>query len=192
MTTNNNAIVNAIENASTIESAQAVVRLCEDNLADAKARLRELRGQATKTKSAPRECGCGCGLMTSGGRFVPGHDAKLRSRLLAEIRDGESEESERAALAELRTHEKLAHGIGEWDLGRDRKARATKEARAAQTAQDKEARKLADERAKSQRTALTAKSREETNKAAEEIIAQKARAIEAAKAEGTRVVPAAK
>ena len=40
----------------------------------------------------PRVCGCGCGDMTKGGKFRPGHDAKLLSAVLAETR---------AALAEL-------------------------------------------------------------------------------------------
>lgn len=34
---------------------------------------------------ALRPCGCGCGATTK-GRFVPGHDAKLLSRLLAEAK----------------------------------------------------------------------------------------------------------
>lgn len=29
----------------------------------------------------PRECTCGCGGMTKGGRFLPGHDAKYHSAL---------------------------------------------------------------------------------------------------------------
>ena len=28
-----------------------------------------------------RECGCGCGGVTQGGTFLPGHDAKLRARI---------------------------------------------------------------------------------------------------------------
>lgn len=34
-------------------------------------------------------CECGCGERTGGGRFRPGHDAKLKSALLARSRDGD-------------------------------------------------------------------------------------------------------
>ena len=27
----------------------------------------------------PQECGCGCGGMTKGGRFLPGHDARFHA-----------------------------------------------------------------------------------------------------------------
>jgi len=30
-----------------------------------------------KKSAKPQNCSCGCGAMTRGGRFVPGHDAKL-------------------------------------------------------------------------------------------------------------------
>jgi Phage integrase, N-terminal SAM-like domain len=36
----------------------------------------------------PRPCMCSCG-MTKGGRFLPGHDAKLRSELMAQIKKGD-------------------------------------------------------------------------------------------------------
>jgi hypothetical protein len=39
-----------------------------------------------KRTAAPRECACGCGGMTRGGTWLPGHDAKALSRMLAEIR----------------------------------------------------------------------------------------------------------
>lgn len=42
-------------------------------------------------KSQIRFCACGCGEMTRGGTFRPGHDAKLRSKLLCRIDDGEVE-----------------------------------------------------------------------------------------------------
>lgn len=31
--------------------------------------------------SVPRECACGCGEMTKGGLFIPGHDAKMKGAL---------------------------------------------------------------------------------------------------------------
>ena len=30
-----------------------------------------------KASAVPQRCSCGCGGLTKGGRFVPGHDAKL-------------------------------------------------------------------------------------------------------------------
>ena len=40
-----------------------------------------------KTK-VPQECECGCDSKTKGGRFLPGHDAKLKSQLLQAIKTG--------------------------------------------------------------------------------------------------------
>jgi hypothetical protein len=37
----------------------------------------------------PRRCLCSCGETTKGGAFLPGHDAKLRSELVAQIRKGD-------------------------------------------------------------------------------------------------------
>ncbi len=50
--------------------------------------------EAPKGK-APRKinhkpCACGCGILTEGGDFRPGHDARLKGRLLAEARSGDS------------------------------------------------------------------------------------------------------
>src|SRR6266446_7613258 len=42
----------------------------------------------TKTKIKAPECLCGCGGRTKGGRFLPGHDAKLKKALIAEARAG--------------------------------------------------------------------------------------------------------
>jgi hypothetical protein len=167
--------------ANQIEAAIAKVRRYESALSDAKAELRELRGQVTKTKNAPRECGCGCGNLTSGGTFVPGHDAKLRSRLLREIRDGESEESERAALAELRTYEKLAHGVSEYDLGKVRRERQEKEARKTQREQESANHKSEAQRLKDAAARLKEASRQETHEAGEQRLANKNRALAAAK-----------
>ena len=43
-----------------------------------------------------RDCECGCGGTTRGGRFIPGHDAKLKSRLLKDMANGDT-----AAMEEL-------------------------------------------------------------------------------------------
>jgi hypothetical protein len=36
----------------------------------------------TKTSAAAPQCECGCGANTKGGRFLPGHDAKLKKALV--------------------------------------------------------------------------------------------------------------
>ena len=42
----------------------------------------------TKPKTKAPECLCGCGGRTKGGRFLPGHDAKLKKVLVADARAG--------------------------------------------------------------------------------------------------------
>ncbi len=52
-----------------------------------------------KTEKAPKvmpKCLCGCGEQTKGGRFIPGHDAKLKSDLFAKGDNGD-----KAAIAKL-------------------------------------------------------------------------------------------
>jgi hypothetical protein len=44
----------------------------------------------------PRDCACGCGGITAGGEFLPGHDAKLLSNLTALALNGD-----KAALGEI-------------------------------------------------------------------------------------------
>ena len=46
------------------------------------------RRKATKKAAtgAPKKCECGCDGQTKGGRFLPGHDSKLKSRLQREYR----------------------------------------------------------------------------------------------------------
>lgn len=34
-------------------------------------------------KKTPKQCGCGCNLMTAGGDFKPGHDSKTLSAIVA-------------------------------------------------------------------------------------------------------------
>jgi hypothetical protein len=41
-----------------------------------------------KRKIKLPECLCGCGGRTKGGRFLPGHDAKLKKALVADVRAG--------------------------------------------------------------------------------------------------------
>jgi hypothetical protein len=45
---------------------------------------------APKRTKAPRECACGCGGFTKGGTWLPGHDAKALSAMLAEIRSAKA------------------------------------------------------------------------------------------------------
>lgn len=73
--------------------------------------------RAKRAAKTPAACICECGGTTKGGRFLPGHDAKLKSRLLSTMRDGEAPASERAlALSRL---EELGWGryVTEQDRG---------------------------------------------------------------------------
>lgn len=183
--------VQAGQSEMSLEEAMRVVRELEDQLWYAKETVRALRSQTTRQRTQPRECGCGCGETTSGGTFRPGHDAKLRSRLLVIIR-GADEEAGRQALAHLQSYPRLAHGVGEWDLGRDAKEAARKEARKAERDAATAASKIAREGAAAAAKALTQRSRDETRAAAEAAQAEKEAAYAKARAEGTRTVPEAK
>ncbi len=44
-----------------------------------------LREKAMPRKKIPKPCGCGCGEMTKGGQFIPGHDAKLLSAIIQSV-----------------------------------------------------------------------------------------------------------
>lgn len=57
--------------------------------------------KATSTRSKSRPCGCGCGDVTKGGTFLPGHDARHRSDLLAVI-NGEASDGKPEAVARMR------------------------------------------------------------------------------------------
>jgi len=52
--------------------------------------------EAKKPAKVMPFCLCGCGEQTSGGKFKPGHDAKLKSRLVNEYRDGDEATSQNA------------------------------------------------------------------------------------------------
>ncbi len=55
-----------------------------------------------KAPKAPKvlpECTCGCGTKTKGGKFLPGHDAKLKSRLVTAAKEGNTKAT--ATLREL-------------------------------------------------------------------------------------------
>lgn len=59
-----------------------------DPMANLKARAMELARttQGSGRAKTPRPCACGCKGLTRGGTWLPGHDAKALSRLLAEAR----------------------------------------------------------------------------------------------------------
>ena len=45
--------------------------------------------KTTREGRTARPCLCSCGGMTKGGRFLPGHDARLCSELVAQIKKGD-------------------------------------------------------------------------------------------------------
>lgn len=49
-------------------------------------KAKEPAAPRTRKGKDPKECKCGCGGMTKGGIFLPGHDARYHSRLAAEAR----------------------------------------------------------------------------------------------------------
>lgn len=58
-------------------------------------------------KATPRECQCGCGEITSGGNFRPGHDARMKGQLIRLVEEGGPEGE--AALERLRAYPKLVN-----------------------------------------------------------------------------------
>lgn len=178
LNTNSNVI------SSEIADAEKAVRDASDALVSAKARLRELRGSVAKAKAAPRECGCGCGNLTSGGTFLPGHDARLKSRVQTLVREARTHEEGLAALALLADYPALLASTGEHEIGRDRKERERKQADKDRRESEAQARRDDAAAQRKQAEDLRNRSRAETNKAADDAIEQKKRAIADAKANG--------
>lgn len=87
-----------------------------------KAATKQAEPQARATPNAGQTCLCGCGSPTK-SRFVPGHDARLKSRLINTVLDPKSHvEDRKDAEAELGT-------LGWADfLTKSRKAREAKAA----------------------------------------------------------------
>lgn len=54
-------------------------------------RHQRLRSQARAGK-VPRKCMCGCDLMTKGGRFYPGHDAKAKGMINRAFKAGTTDQ----------------------------------------------------------------------------------------------------
>jgi hypothetical protein len=51
-----------------------------------RAAVRPTRASVARPASRTRPCTCECGEMTGGGRFLPGHDSRLKSRLVQAAR----------------------------------------------------------------------------------------------------------
>lgn len=169
------------------EEAQARVRRLEQELSDAKAARREAKGATAKRASQPRACACGCGGQTSGGTFLPGHDAKLKSRLLALIDEGGPEGE--AAREELRKYPRLATHDWPSRLGRkarERQEKADRKDRDARERAERDARDAAEKQASEE---MRRRSREEQVAAAKKEEERKRAALVAAKAGGTVTVP---
>lgn len=96
----------AAENAKQTEShdTKVVMTNTENNdpTTEAPAAAPPDKAVSAKRSRTPRECTCGCGEMTKGGKFRPGHDARLHSSLVATVSDIEARlETRQAALARL-------------------------------------------------------------------------------------------
>ena len=62
-------------------ATQAAVR---EQLKESKVATKEPKPKAPRKAKEPIACKCGCGEMTKGGRFRPGHDARYHSALAKE------------------------------------------------------------------------------------------------------------
>ncbi len=57
----------------------------------------QVRADTELDKTGIPRCECGCGGATRGGRFQPGHDARLKSQILRAIRNADAPAAERVA-----------------------------------------------------------------------------------------------
>jgi hypothetical protein len=97
--------------------------------------------------STPKECECGCGGMTRGGKFIPGHDSKMKSRLLQELSNPETRQAaadtmiERGWATQEQIDQKLENAdrkvaaAAEKAQERERKAQEKEDARVARIAE---------------------------------------------------------
>lgn len=65
------------------ERVESRVRVVEESSSEG--------GGTSRPKKKAGHCQCGCGGMTKGGRFLPGHDAKLKSALRKRANDGDQD-----------------------------------------------------------------------------------------------------
>jgi len=71
-----------VENMTEDEAANVIKVMELQAYIDKKAAKAAKAAKATTVRPEPKPCECGCGkLAKSGSKFLPGHDAKLRSRL---------------------------------------------------------------------------------------------------------------
>jgi hypothetical protein len=81
--------------------AGLLAALSEEDRAEVLAPYRPQPKPRTKKAKEPAECWCGCGNLTSGGRFCPGHDARLKSALLKAYRTDEGLTPEQQQVVDL-------------------------------------------------------------------------------------------
>ena len=165
------------ETTVELEEVKTQIARLEAELKVAKARARALR--PTKAKAEPKLCADGCGELTRGGDFLPGHDARFRGQMLKAIDAGDE-----SAIATLLARPTLLHGQTEADLrarlGSDQRKQEAQVERDAQR-QAAKAQREAEVRAERKANArLKAKSREEQFAAQERRRANKERAVAAA------------
>ena len=111
--------------------------------------------KATRSKksASPRECACGCGEMTGGGTFRPGHDARHKGNLLRQIRKGGDEGT--AALEELAKYPKLYNiEKARAEYGTEAQRQAEKEARDKARLEELKAKQAAKEAAAAEHNPL--------------------------------------
>jgi colicin import membrane protein len=104
-----------------------------------------------KVPKSQNECGCGCGGLTF-NRFLPGHDAKLKSRLLTEAASDDGDvasaaQAELESLGWLKFHEARSAKTERRAMAKAGRDQAAAE-RAAERAKVKEAKKEAAAAAK--------------------------------------------
>ena len=131
---------------TTIDSIRTEIARLEEELRDKKAELRAAKASNGKAKTEPKACGCGCGDLTRGGDFLPGHDARYRGRMLKAIDAGDE-----SAIGALVARPTLLHGATEASLlarlGSEQRKKDAQVARVADREQTKvEARKAKPEK----------------------------------------------
>ncbi len=72
----------------------------KQQMADAKA-AKKAKLTLVKVEKGPRLCACGCGGMTKGGAFLPGHDSQLLSAFINVARGNAKIEGAPAEVKEL-------------------------------------------------------------------------------------------
>lgn len=76
--------------------AQAAEERKERDMAKKETAPKAEKAPRTRKVAEPKECTCGCGGFTKGGRFLPGHDAKYHARLAREQAEAAAAEAAKA------------------------------------------------------------------------------------------------